>query len=183
MIEVLGKLVWPVTVIVVVLILRRPLSELVLKTKRLKYKELDVEFNDEIRRIEAEAEEALPTPSPILEKKVSVDLNDLAKISPSAAVAESWRSVENAAKQLIQSKEIEVDYDVHTPYKLIQNVLVKGKLIDERSGKIYQELRQLRNKVVHAEDFELSEEQALDYIRLSMKLKAYFELLAEDKAT
>jgi uncharacterized protein YutE (UPF0331/DUF86 family) len=60
---------------------------------------------------------------------------------------------------------------------MIQEVLVRGKIIDQRRGKILNDLRQLRNKVVHATDFTLSTEQAKKYIDLSIKLRQYLDSL------
>jgi hypothetical protein len=169
--------IWPVTVIVIVLILRKPLARLVESTRKLKYKDLELEFRKNIEQIQAEAKEVLPEAPDKAKSTVEIDLYGLAQVSPTAAVVEAWKAIEASAKNLIASRGHKLDYDVERPFKLIQDVLVKGKIIDPRHGKILDDLRQLRNKVVHASGFTLSSEQAVQYIDLSIKLRQYLERL------
>lgn len=178
--EVLEILVWPVTVIIVVVILRESLARLLLKTKKLKYKDLEVSFRESIEKIEAEAQEVSLNEPPRERKleSVEIDLYELASISPTVAVIEAWRSVESAARELIQSKGYELNYNVDTPYKLIQDTLENENLLDERHCKIFHDLRLLRNKIVHAEGYTFSEEQARKYIDLSIRLRNYLNELS-----
>jgi len=178
--EIIEILVWPVTVVIVVLILRQPLARLVRSTKKLKYKDLELEFRESIEKLQAEVQEVLPDEPPSERKleSVQIDLYELAAVSPAAAVIEAWKSIESSAKDLIQSKGHAPDYDVATPYKLIQDVLLRDKLIDERHGKIFNDLRRLRNKIVHATDYTFFEEQAKQYIGLSIRLRNHLDELA-----
>jgi hypothetical protein len=175
MTEVLHIAIWPITVIVIVLILRKPLARLVESTRKVKYKELELEFRKDIEQIQAEAKDVLPEAPDKAKSTVTIDLYGLAQVSPTAAVVEAWKAIETAAKNLIAARGHKLDYDVERPFKLIQDVLVKGKIIDPRHGKILDDLRQLRNKVVHAAGFTLSAEQAVQYIDLSIKLRQYLE--------
>src|SRR5262245_24456347 len=175
--EVLEVVIWPVTVLILVLILRRPLIALLQSTKKLKYKDLELEFRKGIEQVQAEAKEALPEVLDKNKSSVEIDLYGLAQISPTAAITEAWRAVESSAKSLIAFKGHKLDYEVDRPYKLIQDVLVRGKIIDQRRGKIFNDLRQLRNKIVHTEHFTLSTEQAEKYIDLSIKLRQYLDSL------
>ncbi|QDT42208.1 hypothetical protein Pan241w_22890 [Gimesia alba] len=182
--EVLEILVWPVTVIIVVVILRESLARLLLKTKKLKYKDLEVSFRESIEKIEAEAQEVSLNEPPRERKleSVEIDLYELASISPTVAVIEAWKSVESAARVLIQAKGHRLDYDTATPYKLIQDTLENENLLDERHCKIFNDLRLLRNKIVHAEGYTFSEEQARKYIDLSIRLRSYLNELSGNEA-
>ncbi len=60
MTEIVTILIWPATVIVIVLILRKPLASLVASAKKLKYKDLELEFSKDIEQVQADAKEALP---------------------------------------------------------------------------------------------------------------------------
>ena len=180
MYELIEILVWPVTVIIVVIILRQPLGKLLQTTKKLKYKDFEVSFRESIQKIQAEAQEmaldAVP-PERKLES-IEVDLYELASISPTAAVVESWKSIEFAAKSLIQTKGHSLGYEVATPYKLIQDTLDGENIMDERHCKIFHDLRLLRNKIVHAEGYTISEEQAKQYLDLSFRLRNYLNQLS-----
>jgi hypothetical protein len=118
----------------------------------------------------------------VSDHNVAVDLFQLADIAPNASVVEAWRSIEQSARNLIQAHGHDVDYDVSTPYKLIRNWLVRGKIIDEQSGKVFEQLRQLRNKVIHADGYELTADQARECIDPAVKLRRYLDFLAH-KAT
>lgn len=111
-----------------------------------------------------------------------VDLYQLADIAPNASVVEAWKSIESSAKNLIKTRGHEVDYGADTPYKMIQDVLAREGIIDKQSGRVFEQLRQLRNKVVHADGYELTPDQAKGYINLAIKLRSYLEFLA-NKAT
>jgi hypothetical protein len=102
--EILEVVIWPATVLIVVLILRRPLTRLLESTKKLKYKELELEFSKGIEQVQAEAKEALPEVLDKNKSSVEVDLYGLASISPTAAITEAWRAVESSAKTLITFK-------------------------------------------------------------------------------
>ena len=180
MLDFLEKLVWPSTTIVIVILLREPLSALVRTTQRIKYKDLELEFNQEIAEIAETLPEEVGTAKD--RRQISVDLFELADAAPNAALVESWRSVEGAAKALIASRGHDLDYEVPSPYKLIQDVLVRGKMIEERVGRVFEQLRRLRNKVVHADGFEVSVEQAREYVGLAARLRAYLELLRQHPA-
>ena len=173
--EILEILVWPAALIVLVVILRKPLADLLRTARKVKYKDFEIEFQKGIDSLKQEASEALPDTAEPENGKVEVDLFELAEVSPSAAVLEAWRSVETSAKALIAGRGHEVDYDVATPYKMIQDILVGGKIIEEKKGKIFNELRQLRNKVAHATGYRLTTEQAEEYVRLALRMKDYLD--------
>ncbi len=167
---------WPVTVIILVVVLRRPLGMLMLRTRRLQFK--DKELHVEFDRLEKAAQQALPAP-PTAEatKTVSIDLYELADTSPTAAIAEAWRSVESSARRLIASRGQNPDYDVPDVYRLIQEVLVGNGIVDERTGKIFEDLRRLRNKVTHAAGYRVSAERARQFVDLAIRMREHFDSL------
>ena len=57
---VIDSLAWPAVVIMTVVLLRRPLAGLLPLLRRVKYKELEVEFAQEVKELRQEAEAALP---------------------------------------------------------------------------------------------------------------------------
>lgn len=185
--EIIGQLAWPLAMIIIVVILRKPLSQLVQTTRRVKYKDVEVEFSRQLQQLEVEAAEAIPDEARKIEsdgeRNVSIDLHQLADSAPNTAVTEAWKSVEQAARHVIDARGHAVDGDAATPYKQIQELLVREKIIDEQSVRVFDKLRILRNKVVHADGFELSSEQAREYVDLAMKLRSYLEFLADERVT
>ena len=152
---IIGALAWPAAVVIVVMLLRRPLTELIPAITQLKYKEFEISFKKQLEEVE-EKFESLPEggpkagPSPEispepLPKTHGELLERLTELSPTVAILESWRNVERTMDLYFKSKGIErpkswqtimghLDYDPNFPPKLIA---------------AYQELRLLRNRAAH----------------------------------
>ena len=92
---------------------------------------------------------------------------------PNSAVIEAWEAVDLAAEKLIHSHCSNIILDKDTRYKHIENILISEKLLSTKQGKLFRELRQLRNKVAHAVGYEVDKVQAVQYIELCFKLIEY----------
>lgn len=53
-----GSVAWPVTALIIVHLVRKPLVELLPTLKSAKYKELELEFGEKLGQLESQAEEA-----------------------------------------------------------------------------------------------------------------------------
>ncbi|MGH2397987.1 MAG: hypothetical protein ACRDFW_13640 [bacterium] len=63
--RVIDAAAWPVTVFVILLLLRKPLSGLIPLLQRLKYKDLELEFGRQIQEVRQEVQAELPAaPAP-----------------------------------------------------------------------------------------------------------------------
>lgn len=56
--ELIKSLAWPVAIIILVILLRKPIVELIPLLRRLKYKDLELEFSQEVTELKAEVEAA-----------------------------------------------------------------------------------------------------------------------------
>jgi len=173
----LDKVAWPLVVVFGIYAMRVPLTQLIPLLKKLKYKELELEFGEELIEAVKSAEVAFPD---LKHDKKSLLIATAGRL-PNISIMEAWKVVDDAAELLIKSKRNDVDLDVPTRYKLIQNILVKGRFIDIKKGKLFDELRQLRNKVAHAQDYSVGKAEAEQYIELCFKLRDHFEELADPK--
>jgi hypothetical protein len=176
MATIIGALAWPSTVLITLYMLRRPIAELLPGLRRLRYKNLEVDFGKELERIEAvmdtveeetEPKDKLPIeaqPEPLPKTQTEL-LDKLAELSPSAAILESWRNVERTLDFYFTSRGIErprsgqailkyFDYDPHFPRQLVS---------------AYQELRLLRNRAVHDRE-DLTPEHAKEFSALADRL-------------
>jgi hypothetical protein len=174
--SVVSSLAWPVVVVVTLLVLKEPIERAIPRLHKLKYKELEAEFDRELVRIEKEAKEA--GFENIQDDEVIEDfqenLKQISRISPNAAIVEAFREIERSAKKLLEVKGVTPDYKVAAPYRLIERVLEKTKTLGTRELKIFRDLRQLRNKITHSE-FTATEGQAIEYIELAAQLIAKME--------
>ncbi len=172
-IELLDKLAWPLVVVFSILILREPLSALIRLAKKVKFNDFEVEFSQELKTVSKKAEGAFPE---LKQDKKSILIASVENF-PNSAILGAWKAVDEAAESLITSKRSDVDLNINTRYKLIENILVKGNIIDTKKGKLFNELRQLRNKVAHASGYEVGKAEAIQYVELCFKLVGHLNVL------
>ncbi|GIU27782.1 hypothetical protein L2719_12725 [Shewanella schlegeliana] len=165
-IELLDKLVWPAVLVFAVITLKRPISKLIPLAKKLKFRELEVEFGEGLKAVTEQAQGVFPE----LKTDKKTMLIASASHLPNSAIIEAWQQVDLAAERLIQSHCDNIVLDKNTRYKHIENILINEALIDTKQGKLFSELRQLRNRVAHAVGYEVGKAEAIQYIELCFKL-------------
>lgn len=175
-VELLKALAWPAVVLTVVLLIRKPLLDLIPYLQSAKLPGVELAFGEQLRQLEEKAEG-----SKVLEASAEVGqtiqspqetlrghLERLAEVSPRAAISEAWRAIEAA---LIDVAGSEAASNVSLPYQLTQTLHKEGRLGDE-TLRFTKELRQLRNEAVHSHEANLSVNDALKYIQLAEGLIA-----------
>jgi hypothetical protein len=171
--SVVQSLAWPVVVLVVVLVLRRPVTKLVPLLLRLKYRDLELEFAQELETLKATAQIMAPEPStdePVSELPEEQRLEALLAASPRSAVGEAWRILESAARTMLEETGDEAAKNIFRPLELSRALVRHGVLHDDYSVVMFDRLRILRNEAAHRDDFAVSEESAREYIELALSL-------------
>lgn len=166
-------LAWPVAVVFLVLMLKKPLTELIPLLRKLKYKELEMEFSKEVAELTAKAElpQITHATGPLLEAECN-RLSNLASFSPRVAIIEAWVDVESAANEVASSFWNQGPSDVMRRNSKLGEYLLQCKVIDENQLQTFNKLRDLRNKAVQAVELELSEKDAKAYVNLALSLAA-----------
>jgi hypothetical protein len=168
----------PVTFMVCIGLLRKPLSELLPTLASVKYKdqqrELHAEFDKGLASAEVLADRAqLPSAEPrpalpaaqITAGPVSAVAGQLAETSPEAAVLFAWRQLEAVARDALrQSGDSEPDHG-RLDIKLAQRGLLPIDAIH-----LLDELSILRNQLAHSNGVEVSRLHALEFARLVDRL-------------
>ncbi|MDO0946112.1 hypothetical protein [Chromohalobacter israelensis] len=170
--EIVRSVAWPVTVVVLVVVLRRPLVELIPLLRRLKYKELELDFSQQVSELKAEAE-SISQEHPEEKGRISPISNrilSLVSFSTRASIMEAWLEVESAAIAVASSFWNQPPNDVMRNYPKLGEYLLQCKVINEKQLGIFNTLRKLRNKAVHAEDLELNEKDTSSYVQLALDL-------------
>lgn len=175
-----GSLAWPVTVFASVLLLRIPITKLLLSIKRIKYKDGEVEFGRELKQAQEEAG-AIKVTSQNRKTLLSTNLESarllseaerLAQDFPEPAVTVGWRAVE-------LELELAVARSVNSPdYSLRNSILKNGKLLQDRelidavTFLLLMRLFKLRNIALHGRDNtgNITTDQALEFIDLARGL-------------
>ena len=164
-------LAWPLTVLGIFLVLRRPLLGLVPLLGRLKFKDFELDFGRRLAEVSAEAAR-LPSARADTGAVVADDaLLRLALVAPRAAILEAWLRLEAAALRAARRKGTsEPVTQLRAPIRLIEALEEQG-VIDARQAAVFHELRSLRNSAAHALGFEPSPDAAGDYVRLAARLE------------
>ena len=119
--------------------------------------------------------ETRPTPSP--ETGYWETIERLSEVSPRAAIAEAWRRVEWALDDNVQRRGLK-----RTPsYQGMLRVLHSQGGVPIAAMSLFEDLRVLRNRAVHARDFEIDSEKALEFARLAERLVAALGAERTDK--
>ncbi len=174
--EIVKALAWPSALISLVFLLRKPIIELVPLMKKLKYKEFELEFSQEIQALQSEAIDALPKKDkhPLLDMATSKAL-DLVSYSTRAAIIEAWIELEAAAVETASSFWNQSPNDVFRNDPKLGEYLHQCKVLDDKQLVIYKKLRQLRNKSAHAEELSLSENDAKAYVEMASNLTRHIK--------
>jgi len=101
----ISALSWPITILVLVFMLKEPISEIISLLRKLKYKELEMEFSEQVSKLKIVASESDMSVNAITEVVQNEELRTLrlVTLSPRAAIMEAWIHVESAAMELVNS--------------------------------------------------------------------------------
>ena len=150
---VIGALAWPVTLVIVVLLLKDQIKTLFPALKRLKAGPVEAEFERGIKEAKTDAAnlpapEALPAPLDARRQQ----LIQIAYINPRTAILDAWQGVEFAVKKAaIQQIGGSPMPDVSSALKMVRE-LGKANLITPDDVALFHDLRGLRNQATHAPD-------------------------------
>jgi len=166
----LASLAWPIVVVVLVIVFRKPIKDLASHDprrrplRRAKLGPVEVEWDSlEEARTEAAAEKAdEPAPTPDISSGKLGDLLALAEQHPTAAVILAAKKVEHALARALRSNNIEPARS-YAMIELVRTARMNG-LISDGTEKVLNSLRTLRNQVLHLEDASVTPARAVDYV-------------------
>ena len=161
------------------------MPEIARSLKRLKYKDLELEFDKNTKEVSEKLKQEIPetqqeklllgqTTNEVEERLFSV-----AELSPRAAILEAWLIIESTAVDLIRKKGISAIKSHPGPMRIRDN-LAKGELLTHNQLMAFEMLRSLRNEAVHVADAKFSSESVSTYITSALKIAAYLEYKANE---
>jgi hypothetical protein len=169
--ELIKALAWPAVITVLAFLLKKPIRELIPLLTHLKYKDLELEFKQNMVEVKAEMQEELP-PAPAARATGGGALVELARRSPPAAIVKAWEQVEIAAVLAAHRNGLFSPAEVTNTTRVIR-ALEQGRVIDSGKADLLHDLRGLRNQAAHSPDFALSTSDALDYIQVTRRIIEY----------
>ena len=158
---------WPIAATVALLIVKRPLSELVPLVRRLKFGDLQVDFHERIS--EAEEQVAAIVADPSEAPPAPQALRDTATVAPRDGIISAWINILNAQVRLARRHGIDPSARQRHG-RSFERVLAHREIIDPRLASLITELRIIRNQAAHEADLRLNEEDANRYVSISQQL-------------
>ncbi len=177
LIEIIKIVIWPATVIISVVVLRKGILELIPNLKKLKYKDLEVEFEKEAITLRAIIERDIPYIEPPDEKlpKLAVSESQVqfsTKIlSPPDSILHEWNRLERAILSLLERHK--VDNKLLKSIRSMTNKLWQKKIIDTPTEGALLELNAFRNKIAHAHGSLINDEISSAYFESSKRMILY----------
>jgi len=160
--EIIKAIVWPLTIIFGILILREPITNLIPFMRKLKYNGIEMEFSEKIQTIKTEIK---------IDDKIEINnaAMSIVPYSTRAAVIEAWIEFETEAAKFTASSVANSDA-IPVRNKNWWGYLRQSGVFNDRQLRSINELRQLRNQLVHTEKISLTESDAKDYIMITANL-------------
>ena len=170
--ELIESVAWPITTIILVVLLRKPIVNLLPLMKKLRYKEFELEFSQQVSELKAKADIILKeeSESENQDTQASDHLINLVSYSPRAAIMESWIELETAAVDVVSSIWNQPNKEIFRNMSNLGKYLYQNKIFDDIQLSIFNQLRQLRNKSAHAEELNLNEADAKVYVQMAINL-------------
>ncbi len=157
--SVVASLAWPVAAITVVFLLKKPLGALLPNLRNLKYKDLELDFGKELKKVEEKAKQVLPAatkPKAITkqpkERDSSQIINEAKRLFeefPEPAVALAWTAVEVELMDAISRTASSPDYPPYNSALRNAMYLNEAGYLGEDKIDLIKRMVNLRNIAVH----------------------------------
>lgn len=174
--SVIKSLSWPTVILVVLILFRGQLTDLIPLLRRIKYKDLEVEFERTLAQATERARRDVLSPArpSVADRYVNTleRLVSIADASPRAAILEAWLEVETAAFDVAVRFSLAPTAHSVSPLRL-------GEVLTQFGGmspdvlEVYKQLWDLRNKAVHAVDAVFGPMVVRDYVSLAISVADY----------
>ena len=164
--QLVGSLAWPLVVLCVAVAARREIRDLIRSLRRLTYGDFAAEF----RRLEETSERIAESPTVALPAPRTADelVDDLLTVSPKAAVVEAFRAVERSIVDAAERHGM-VESGRRSVTNVIRDLGRRITVPPEVQG-IFDDLRTVRNRLVHSDVEDVSPDDARRYIGFARTL-------------
>lgn len=175
----IGSLAWPLAVVLVFWWLRKEIKKLLPFAKKLRYGDLEIEFEQQLAALKKDAESQRRThavfPKPEDAEVVSY-LKSSAEVSPRAALVDAWVGLEITAVSSARMLKL-IPEQKTVSFPKVVSALRDAGVLEAKDVEILSRLRVLRNEVLHSTGFQLSPEEAQEFIGL---IREQGELIASE---
>lgn len=174
--SIVETMVWPIIVLIIIFILKNPLSHLILGLSKFKYNDLEMNFGKELSKLEKTiggGKEHIDNNSMVVNRSDEEnEILSIAEIHPSAAIIVTWAMVEKEIISTINRLSISPDYPPYNSALKNINLLKENRYIDTATYELITEFRVLRNKSAHLHNDgeKIKYLEAVKYYELAIKI-------------
>lgn len=178
---IIGDLSWPVTVVIIIILVRDKIEILFNKVGHFKYKDLELDFDKFKEHAEKiNLPKATKNDNEIIDKNESDDIFgtfeeqilETVEKSPIAAILLAWSTLETSIASSISRLSISPESPSYrSPLHNIEMLDKSGELSSQQIS-LLNEMRMLRNKVAHqqSKNHSITQERALDYANTAIEM-------------
>jgi uncharacterized protein YutE (UPF0331/DUF86 family) len=172
--SIVDSLAWPSAFALILFFFRSPLVNLLPRVRSLKYRDLHVDFEEALSKIEQQIETGKRRPELAPDEHRDERLSRAVDFSPNFAVFEAWLNVEDALKRL--ARESGVSFRRGSSPLYLARMLRSHGIIDAQTAALLDDLRALRNLAIHPDpERPISVEEARRYGELANEVSALLE--------
>jgi len=154
---IITAIAWPCAVVIVVMLLKSPLTKLIPMVRSLKYKDLHIDLTEKLDAVKEELEAQTATDEPKLPYVALPGVLELARIDPRAAIISAWIEVERATIEMATKARIPITGTAIT----IANELHAMDYLSEFEFETFRNLRRVRNDAVHLTTKDVTYDEAV----------------------
>lgn len=160
-------LAWPLVVLTLALIFRKPLVNMISNIESIKFPWGEAKIGQQIEDVSTIANSiTLLVEPPHVDERIP----DVADFYPSGVIIESWLLVEKEMTELAESHQLRLTPQQRRLPNQITQALVEADIIDAGVGAAIRGLREIRNKAVHTTGVSLSMKDAQEYATTTTRI-------------
>ncbi len=169
--QVIGSLVWPVTVLTCVLLLRKHLLALIPLVRTVKYSDVEIRFGQEVAELAKSVDAAaVPAQTPQAGNDKWEELMRMAEVRPRTAIRMAFRRVEEAITEAARARNVEIADGAQGMPMVIGAILLNNGVISTAQYDLLSRLRRLVMDAELAPSDGITAESASDFVSLAMRL-------------
>ena len=182
--KLVDSLSWPVVLVFIVFLFRKQWKGLLsdYRALRLKFRDLEVTFDKTTEAVSKSTETIARAENIIIEDVDVPRLQILARLSPRAAILESWIEFEELIFTLLKQAGESITRPGGVTGRTVKRsvseairILTEKDILEAQLLELISVLQQLRNRSVHATDDDFSPETAEKFTRSVQALRAVVE--------
>tara|TARA_R110002049_G_scaffold149213_1_gene312231 strand:+ start:362 stop:940 length:579 start_codon:yes stop_codon:yes gene_type:complete len=183
--KIVEALAWPGAFLAVLLVIRKELPAIARSLRKLKFKDVELEFGEAAKAVASQAKDAVPPGKPNIrlagqpKEEMALKLESIAELAPRAAILEAWLQVEAAAVDVVRKRTNTSLNSMPGPMRL-RDSLVRAGVLNPKQVEVFEKLRALRNEAVHFPDAQFTRGSVADYIEAALAMATYLEGIADD---